>query len=161
MEILEIEWAGPFSIDEGVSGLNEPADSGIYQIYGTHNVLGPDTLLYVGLTEPPRTFADRIPEHEWLPWEAERVRVFVGRLGGIQNISREDWCEKIRRVEQLLIFFCAPPYNNHLLQPFGDMVPTTVLNFRQRARLPLMVSTLYETSPYAKEDPRWAVYSLR
>lgn len=163
-EVIEIIWAGPYSLDEVKDNLKSPSDSGVYQIYGTHTVLGPNTLLYIGLTKPPRKFSERVPQHgHFLEWEADDVRIFVGRLGGIKKIeNRKDlkqWSDRICRVERLLIFYCSPPYNGNNLKPFNKMVTTTVLNFRKRARLPLVISTLYETSPYAKEDRQWAVYS--
>lgn len=162
IDIIEIEWEGPLKVKDVVQ-LEGGADYGLYQIYGTHNVLGPDCLLYIGKAGP---FAARIRAHEkeWIEWEAKQPDVYVGRLGGMRPMTEDKWPEwedLIDRAERLLIYFCAPPYNSTGLKKYekdGKTRETVVLNFKKRHRLPLMVSTLYENSDVSKENGQWKTY---
>ena len=45
--IIEIGWSGPYDLAQ-ISKLNTNSDYGLYQIYGTHNIFGANTLLYIG-----------------------------------------------------------------------------------------------------------------
>ena len=47
MNVIEIEWEGPISVNDTIKLINDN-DYGIYQIYGTHPVFGSNTLLYIG-----------------------------------------------------------------------------------------------------------------
>ncbi len=58
--VLPIFWEGPIAMDKVITK-NEPWDFGVYQIYGTHNVLGPNTLLYIGQASDQK-FARRLPQ---------------------------------------------------------------------------------------------------
>ena len=81
IDIIEIEWEGPLPMKYVETKLNRAWDCGVYQIYGTHTIFGPDSLLYIGKARD--CFAERIPAHiEWTDWESRPVRVYVGRLGG-------------------------------------------------------------------------------
>ena len=153
VDVVEIHWDGPITVDDVVRTANKAEDYGVYQLYGTHNVLGPNTLLYLGKAEAS-TFAERISSHaaEWIDWEASPVHVYLGRLGGLRPTARvgdewKEWEDGISRAERLLIFFCAPPYNSQGLKTYGRMKPTVVLNYHRRHRLPAEVSTLYVLAP--------------
>jgi len=70
LEVIELEWSGPFSINwdknEKFYTLSDiPAQlqntAGIYQVYGRHPVYGANVLLYIGKTE--QSFGDRLMEH--------------------------------------------------------------------------------------------------
>lgn len=158
--VIEIFWDGPLSTDKAKTA-SEKSDYGIYQLYGTHNVLGPDALLYIGKAEAD-TFSQRILWHqkEWIDWEASPVHVYLGRLGGVGEPRKEksewqDWEDRISRAERLLIYFCAPPYNSQGLKTYGEMSPTIVLNYHRRHRLPTEVSTFYEAGDYARRRAEW------
>lgn len=160
VEVLEIIWEGPYKIDE-ILDKNGAHDYGFYQIYGTHNIHGPETLLYIGKAQD-RPFAERVPEHkDWIEWEPSEIKVYLGRLGGTDNMTEErykEWEEKIDRAERLLIYFSAPPYNSKGLKSYGEIKPTVILNFHKRNRLPLEMSTLYESSLIVKDPSLWKVY---
>lgn len=146
LEVIEIVWDGPFTVDDVVSKMHGAADYGVYQLYGTHNTMGADSLLYVGKAQR-RPFGQRLREHqeEWTKWEASVVTAYVGRLGGTVVMTERqwpDWEDKIARAEQLLIYFCSPPYNSSGIKTFPSMNPTIVLNHKRRHRLPPEVSTL-------------------
>ena len=44
---IHLIWEGPLTVETAKSA-NSGSDKGVYQIYGTHIISGPDTLLYVG-----------------------------------------------------------------------------------------------------------------
>ena len=48
MKKIEIWWQGPFAIEDVKKFNSLRSDFGVYQIYGTHNIMGPNTLLYIG-----------------------------------------------------------------------------------------------------------------
>lgn len=154
---IDILWDGPYSLEEIAKNFHEVEDYGVYQIYGTHGLLGPDTLLYIGKAED-RQFGKRIPAHkEWIDWEPNNTNVFVGRLSGqnkLEESQTSEWKEMISRAERLLIYYCTPPYNSQHIKTSSSCPPTIVLNYRRHHRLPLMVSNLYETTPVWEKDFR-------
>lgn len=154
VEIIEIEWDGPLTMTD-VSKLDQAWDCGLYQIYGTHNIFGPDSLLYIG--KAPESFARRIPEHiEWTDWESVPVRIFVGRLGGSAKVDDKTWTRMIDVAERLLIYYSAPPYNSQNLKSFGNIRSTLVLNHKCCQRLPRVVTSLENESVIGSNE--WKIY---
>jgi len=145
MDIIEIRWKGPFKLEE-IKKLNGATDYGIYQIYGTHNIFGPDALLYIGQANE-QAFGVRIPQHnDWINAESSVVDVYIGKLGGIDKISNNKWAGMINRAEKLLVYFCSPLYNSQYLAGYGQMDDTIVLNYYQKKMLPFEVSTFWDKS---------------
>jgi hypothetical protein len=62
MNKIEINWQGPLKIEE-TEKLNTNIDFGIYQIYGTHNIFGPNSLLYIGKA-CDQYFSTRLLQHK-------------------------------------------------------------------------------------------------
>jgi hypothetical protein len=151
-------WDGPYRLDE-ISRFKDGPDYGVYQIYGTHSVLGPDIPLYIGRAEK-NSFSERIPAHqEWIQWEPSMANIYIGRLVGTDEMTNARWAEweeMIRRTEALLIYFCSPPYNSSGIKTLAEYPATIVFNFKRRHRLPLMVSNIYETAPFG--DPNFRPY---
>ena len=147
VEIIAIFWDGPYKVKDVAANNHSDSDYGIYQVYGTHNVHGPDALLYIGKAQENK-FGERIPAHqEWMDWEPSDVDIYLGRVAGIDTMTEEnfkEWDSKIDRVERLLIYYSSPPYNSRNIQSYGDMKDTIVLNYKARKRLPIEVSTIYE-----------------
>jgi hypothetical protein len=145
--VLHIIWDGPLTAAgaERATGAN---DYGVYQIYGTHSITGPDTLLYVGQTDR-RTFGQRFPEHQnkWGRWEPSEISIYLGRLAGFGPISDVTWGKLIDRAEAALILKCTPAYNvariTGLPQKYRDQ-PTLIVNHGHRHRLPESISTMTE-----------------
>ena len=164
IDIIEIYWKGPFKITKIGEKRNKDYDSGkgIYQIYGTHNIYGPETLLYIGKTQD-RTFAERFSEHkEWVEWEPTGVDVYIGKLGGKDKMTESNWGSwnnQIDRAERLLIFFCSPPYNSQGLNNYGEMDPTIVLNYGKSMRLPFEASNLDDYCAIGKSG--WKEYVIK
>ncbi len=161
-EVIEIKWEGPCSIEEVINKAPKAgSDCGVYQIYGTHNIFGPNSLLYIG--KAPDSFRDRISGHQedWIGWEASEVQVYLGRLGGVDTMPKDRWHEwekKIDRAERLLIYYCSPPYNSSGKKSHGITEPTIVFNYGRRNCLPMEVSTLYEESNYVLNRSSWKEY---
>jgi len=120
MDVIEIEWDGPYTFAQSRER-SKGSDYGLYQIYGTHAVAGPNTLLYIGQSNS-RRFNVRIPEHEQsdrFHWEPSELCIYFGRLGSLTPIRdplSKQWEEQIDRTERLLIFTCTPPYNSQLIK---------------------------------------------
>ena len=80
---IKIRWSGPFQPEEILKRFNDGGappqydghDYGLYQIYGTHILGGPNTLLYVGRAIQ-QTFSSRFSAHQsWLDGEKGISRV--------------------------------------------------------------------------------------
>jgi hypothetical protein len=159
VEIIEIDWDGPFTLDEVIDKCIKSEDCGIYQVYGTHEVSGPDSLLYIGKTT--QNFSARMrQEYDWLEnWIPSEVKVYLGRLGGVEKIAETEWTSLIDKVERLLIFFASPPYNSQFItgRSLAFIGSVVILNFGRRHRLPTEVSTLAENSNYFDES-KWQEY---
>lgn len=159
--VIEIRWEGPFSVDTVLKDHHGAGDYGVYQIYGTHNIMGSDSLLYVGKA-CDQPFGVRLAAHtkEWVEWEPSSVGVYLGFLGGADSMSESRWPEwdkQIDLAERLLIYYSAPPYNSSGLRSFGDVPECLLLNFGQRHRLPIELSTLWEHSSWT--NGTWKPYS--
>ena len=160
MEITKIEiwWKGPFTVEEACKFDSQHTDFGIYQIYGTHNIFGPNSLLYIGKAAD-QTFAARIKQHPWLTWEASDINIYIGKVGGLgkDHSDNETWVREISEAELLLINYCSPPRNAQNIKSYGKIHNTLVLNFDKRNRIPREVSTLYNESEFW-ENREWNVY---
>jgi hypothetical protein len=146
--VLDLVWTGPHLLADLVA-FKGAQDYGVYQIYGTHGINGPDNLLYVGMAQD-RSFSVRAPEgKEWIPWEAERVSFYLGRLAaldGAPDPSDDEWGRLIRVAEATLIYYCAPPYNSSGVKDspvMRNLLPNSlVINHKCRHHLPLIVSNI-------------------
>jgi GNAT superfamily N-acetyltransferase len=123
---IEIEWEGPFEVeevinemtDEGKSPEYDGNDYGLYQIYGEHILCGKDTLLYIGKA-PEQTFAVRFLQHkEWLDDESG-IQVYIGRIYDPERHSENDrwmsWEEDVDTAERIMIYKYSPNYNSRSL----------------------------------------------
>lgn len=157
---IEICWYGPLTIEEIKRDFNnQDKDYGLYQVYGTHNISGPNSLLYIGQATE-QTFASRLSQHQndWLESEYSKVQLYIGQLGGIENVDDNEWGQLIDKAERLLIYHCAPPYNSSGLNEYGDIHDTIVINLNKKNRLPLEVSTFYNDSEYWGD--KWIEYQV-
>jgi len=160
MDVIEIEWDGPYTFEQSQQ-MSKGSDYGLYQIYGTHAVAGPNTLLYIGQSNS-RRFNVRIPEHEQsdrFHWEPSELCIYFGRLGSLTPIRdplSKQWEEQIDRTERLLIFTCTPPYNSQIINGPGNMPDTIILNHGKRHRLPFAITSLALTSSFGTSG--WAVH---
>ena len=154
MEIIEIKWDGPYSIDE-VKKLNGDSDYGLYQVYSGHHIFGPDTLIYIGKANN-QTFAKRLSQQqEWITWETS-PQIYVGRLGGDKRVTDNKWGKMINNAEKILIYFSSPPYNSTNIGDYGKIKNTIVLNVGKKNRLPFEYSTYYHQTKY--DESKWQLY---
>jgi hypothetical protein len=121
-------------------------DYGVYQIYGAHDASGPDTLLYLGQADKG-TFGGRIIDHQqrWGRWNPDEVRVYLGRIAGLEPVTEEIWGNLIDRAEAVLIWKLGLPFNSARIKTlkYQDR-PILIVNHGRRHRLPECISTLTE-----------------
>ena len=155
IETIELKWDGPLNTEQ-LKELTSEIDYGIYQVYGTHNVLGDNTLLYIGIA-CDQPFSVRFAQHaEWFQHEISDLQIYVGRVGGAaQPPNDQEWTNSIKTAERLLIYFCSPPYNSQHLNGYGTLTDKVVLNFGKKNRIPFEVSTLFLDSEYRRFSERW------
>jgi hypothetical protein len=145
LQIIHIVWDGPRTIEEAfVASTGD--DYGVYQIYGLHDIGGPDTLLYIGQADAG-TFAGRIMSHhqEWGRWNPNEIAIYFGRLAGLTPIANEEWGVLIDRAEAALIYKIGVPFNSARIKSlkYRDK-PIVIINHGRRHRLPECISTLTE-----------------
>jgi hypothetical protein len=144
IKIIHIIWEGPLTPAQA-SAKSGPTDYGVYQIYGTHETSGPNTLLYIGQADA-NPFNGRINAHEeeWGRWNAQETSVYLGRISGTEAISDNDWGRLIDEAEAVLIWKIGVPYNSSRIKSLKYNYPILVVNHGHRHRLPECVSTISE-----------------
>ncbi|MFQ5329388.1 MAG: GNAT family N-acetyltransferase [Thermodesulfobacteriota bacterium] len=123
---IEIEWEGPFGVEEVITRMTDEGESpeydgndyGLYQIYGEHILCGKDTLLYIGKA-PEQTFAARFSQHKkWLDSESG-IQVYIGRIYDperhLENDRWKSWEEDVDTAERIMIYKYSPHYNSRSL----------------------------------------------
>jgi hypothetical protein len=122
MTEFTFEWSGPFTRDEVIERMrhagtaplyDDGEDYGLYQIYGTHILFGPESLLYVGKATE-QTFSQRFRQHRaWLDAEAP-VHVYLGRtyVPGRHDGPASSWAADVAMAERVIIYKYSPPYNS-------------------------------------------------
>ena len=157
VSIIEIKWHGPYSQTD-FHTLNDENHYGLYQLYGTHEIYGSETLLYLGKARD-RAFSTRFSEHEkdWFDWQSSVVSMYVGQLGGTEQPGNEEWSNQIDEAEKLLIHFCTPPYNSQHIQDYKYQEDILVLNYGKKKMLPYAVTSVMLNSPYWNQK-LWSTY---
>lgn len=116
--IVRVRWHGAFRW-ESPSGIIVPEQSanlldqpGLYQVYGHHVVFGPNSLLYIGMTD--RSLRARLADHEsWLAFEADPT-IRIGVMDDAKDLA------KLQPVEALTIWWHSPPYNSKNIWDHGQ-----------------------------------------
>ncbi|HEX5746265.1 MAG TPA: hypothetical protein VFZ09_08470 [Archangium sp.] len=136
--LVRINWIGPFAPDKVPVNPEYDDNFGLYQIYGIHEVFGPQSLLYIGKAEH-LSFAERINQHlsNWLSSNSDaQVRLGLLHPKDYKHEPKDwsDWKQLLRDTEALTIFWHTPPYNSRNISHYSG--PTLrVQNFGQRGRL--------------------------
>jgi len=108
---IHIFWEGPYGIDDLPGLRTYERDYGIYQVYGHHPLYGHSVLLYIGLAND-QTFGVRLNQEGWLyGTDPYNVQFYVGRLAGRRAVTYEEWGERIKQAEKLLIYAHLPAFN--------------------------------------------------
>lgn len=63
LKLIQIDWQGPFTLNDLVLLTDDSHDYGIYQIYGKHLVYGKDVLLYIGKADQ-QTIGKRVSQEK-------------------------------------------------------------------------------------------------
>jgi hypothetical protein len=115
VKLIQIDWQGPFKLEE-LHLLNDISqDYGIYQIYSKHIVYGKDVLLYIGKADF-QTIGKRISQENW--WDtndSNHLMIYAGRFAGESTPDEEQWSYEIDLAEKLLIYVHKPAYNSKSL----------------------------------------------
>ena len=120
VQIIQIDWEGPYHLADLPKLNNKAYDFGIYQIYGKHPVYGKDVLLYIGQTSN-QTLGKRIAQENWLDTnDSNNSKVYVGTLHGAQIPSKVQWTKEIDLAERFLIYVHKPAYNARSVSSFPD-----------------------------------------
>jgi hypothetical protein len=153
---IHIVWDGPFSLTE-LNDVDDRRDYGIYALYGTHAVLGPDALMYIGQANM-NTFAGRLDWHfrDWGRWESSEVKVYLGRVGGWESITDEQWGRMVDQAESLTIFYTSPPYNSARIKTLRLHDPMIIVNHKRCHRIPRCISNLHDI--FDIENPTFRLY---
>lgn len=140
---IEIYWEGPFTVEEVEKKMDKSVDYGLYQIYGHHEVHGPQSLLYIGMANQ-MMFGERFKQHSnWLKFESDQVSIYLGYLGSkvSPEIKDDDWEKLIAISEKLIIHYCSPPYNTQHLNEHPTEKGVVVMNYGKKFRLPYTMNS--------------------
>lgn len=121
MKLIHIDWDGPIKLSELSKITDSEFDYGIYQIYGSHNVYGSNTLLYIGKADR-QTIGKRISQEHWW-WntsDPNNLLVYIGRLAGETTPDEYQWSDEIDLAEKILINVHKPAYNTQNLITIPD-----------------------------------------
>jgi hypothetical protein len=159
---IEIYWEGPFTLKEVLEKRNPAVDYGLYQIYGNHEIHGPQSLLYIGMANE-LTFAARFDSHKnWLVFESQQADIYLGYFGNRQmkTPGGAGWRNQIKMAEEMLIYYCSPPYNSKSIFRHPDLSGVVLMNYGYKYRLPFtlnsFVNDLYngQILPYGNENDK-------
>jgi hypothetical protein len=166
MEVIIVEWEKVNvnfflngKMNDGIN--NRPEEYGLYQIYSSHLIYGPNSLVYIGKAYD-QPILKRLKSHNdyWFNEESDEVTVYIGKLIverlQFELLSKEEidkiWRKQVDDAEKLLIFNCAPAYNsNSIVDHRIENKDLILFNYGKRGQLPLELSTLYDNSVYWHE----------
>ena len=78
LTVIEILWEGPLKIEDAKKKTDKDTDYGLYQVYGTHNIYGANTLLYIGKASE-QELGNRILQHDsWTSIEQSELTIYFG-----------------------------------------------------------------------------------
>jgi len=118
--MIQIDWDGPYYLDQLSELMDNGKDYGVYQIYGKHPVYGSDVLLYIGKADR-QTFGVRISQEGWLNQnDANNLNIYIGRLHGKQPLSEKVWSKEIDLAERLLLYVHKPSNNSKSISSLVD-----------------------------------------
>lgn len=148
VKLIQIDWDGPYSLDELDCLKDQSQDYGIYQIYGKHVIYGKDVLLYIGKADL-QTIGKRVSQENW--WntnDSNHIKIYAGRLAGEKTPNEEFWSKEIDLAEKLLINVHKPAYNSKNLSsiPDTELQDVHILNWGSHRDLLPEVSGLRWTS---------------
>ena len=147
VEIINIKWEGPLTLEKAYKKNDKSSDYGVYQCYyGDHPVYGLDVLLYIGMTSNG-PFGQKLKSHKFEKWN-QNIQIYLGRLytkKGSQPLTNNEWGEMMERVEMLLAHACSPAFNFEWIKTYPDAdadkdKKLLILNWGKYRSLPAAVS---------------------
>ncbi|WP_409303041.1 hypothetical protein [Peribacillus sp. SCS-155] len=147
-QIIQIQWDGAYTLNDIPELKHGDFDYGLYQIYGKHPLYGNEVLLYIGKADLD-TFGNQLSQEGWLTnYDADSIRIFVGRLAGEMAPSEDVWSREIELAERLLIHAHKPAYNSVKIAsvPSRELQDIHILNWGQHRDLLPEVSGLRWTN---------------
>ncbi|GEM_PF-265214 len=129
-EIINIDWEGPFSIDEILKGTIDnqkfnvkSSDIGLYQIYGSHPLYGSDVLVYIGRTQNKNGFQSRLKDR-WVinnGNDSNNVKIYLGTIfSDSKKYTNAEINVFIEKAEVLMINALKPAFNSSNIQSAKD-----------------------------------------
>lgn len=158
IKLIQIDWEGPYTLNELNLLTNDSHDYGIYQIYGKHIVYGKDVLLYIGKADR-QTIGKRISQENW--WntnDSNHLKIYAGRIAGEHTPEEDTWSKEIDLAEKLLINVHKPAYNSKSLTSIPDfeLQDIHILNWGDHRDLLPEISGLRWTSKL--DNMEYAIY---
>lgn len=158
--LIQIEWEGPYSLNNLPSLMNENTDYGVYQIYGKHPIYGNDVLLYIGKADQ-QTVGKRISQEGWeYKNDFKNIKIYIGRLHGTYTPTNDEWSYEIDLAERLLIYSHIPAHNSKSIATIPDyeIQNIHILNWGNHRDLLPEVTGLRWTSKL--DNQSYEVYNL-
>ena len=122
IEIINIEWEGPLTLEKAYKKNDKSSDYGVYQCYyGDQPVYGLDILLYIGMASN-RPFGQTLKSHKFEKWN-QNLQIYLGRLytkNGSKPLTHKEWGEMMKRVEMLLAHACSLAFNFEWIKTYPD-----------------------------------------
>lgn len=136
MEIININWHGPYKINK-IKDYDIAQDNGIYAIYRKWN--NTEKLIYIGKTE--RSFIERINEHykNWLEKIKGQIKIRFGLLSF--EDGRKYSSIKLSDVEALLIITNIPHLNIKSIYNYYGREKLIIRNVGRRGAIKGKIST--------------------
>lgn len=105
MNIITLNWFGPFNDKDEIKHYSKFLRNGIYAFFGIGKYIKNNDIIlqYIGKTE--NTFYDRIKVHK--RWDEDITRVKISWFGVIVNKREYD----LEEIEHKFIYFCEPRLN--------------------------------------------------
>ncbi len=154
LKVYHLMWEKYSWYDFDLEKFKEKKHKGVYQIYGTHHVYGPNSLLYIGQTQN-QTFGDRLnPKQHWdfnVNHFTEFSSVYIGMLLDRDDSSKSKYEEIINDVESILINALCPAFNATNIKGLKEFSPKNeflVINWDNYGRMLPEVSTLKFSNKY-------------
>ncbi|MEX3624881.1 hypothetical protein [Viridibacillus arvi] len=150
---ININWYGPYTLNEVYEYKDNYCDFGVYQIYGSHPIYGSGILLYVGKAVQ-QTFGVRIGQHEWEDnKDSGNIQVYIGRLRKDEITSIKEWQNRITMAESIILYAGSPARNSASIKtlPIGYEY-IHVLNWGQyRDLLPEISGKRFSTCTWGED----------
>jgi hypothetical protein len=117
---INLNWYGPYTLQQVYQLQDASCDFGVYQIYGSHTVYGSNILLYVGKAVK-QTFGIRIKQEGWEHnKDSGNVQVYIGKVTKGNIESFQELQAIIDMAERMIIYSCSPARNGQSISTLSE-----------------------------------------